>query len=250
MSIRPDYSLGPITIYEHLGIVKIGPGYVDFSDPDRPEVMINDDFRSLNGIYYFYVDHIIGFVYNDKFYNCTKGKLISTQYIVYEYDTISPAIGIPCYFHDLKKRLFHYVVPIDCVTQINDKFTFMKINHYNVLVEGLFTASDEIFIVKDKDNKNYISVMSVNIQDLQFTLDSKPRKWLVGPDSIITLIPDDYQQHKHIKCPFDQNHDPECCEIVKFNIPDNVTYVAICSGKIRIVDGKPAGQYTKAALRF
>ncbi len=52
-----------------------------------------------------------------------------------------------------------------------------------------------------------------------------------------------------IKCPFDYNHDPEECEILQFILPEETIYVALCGGKIRLVDGKIAGKLTKAAMR-
>ena len=282
MSIRPDYSAGPLSIYEHLGVVKIGSGYVDFTEPARPKIAFNKAFRSMNGIIFYHVDNILGIVYDNRFYECSKSKLISSQRNIYDYDTLAPSIGVPFTVSKLNRKIFYYVMPIDCVTQINDKFTFMKINHYNVLVEGVFTQGDEMYTVKDNDNDNYISAMGVDIGDLHYTLDDIPPEWLAGPDSLLAIYLDDGpinvslpksatngglpksaisgppksaisgppKSATNVSCPYAPGHNEEYCEIVKFNIHDNTILVAICSGKIRIVDGKTAGQYTKAAARI
>lgn len=264
MSIRPDYSAGPLSIYEHLGVVKIGSGYVDFTEPARPKIAFNKAFRSMNGILFYHVENILGIVYDNRFYECSKSKLISSQRNIYDYDTLAPSIGVPFTVSKLNRKIFYYVMPIDCVTQINDKFTFMKINHYNVLVEGVFTQGDEMYTVKDKDNINYISAMGVDIGDLHYTLDDIPPEWLAGPDSLLAIYLDDGplndppksatsgppKSATNVSCPYAPGHNEEYCEIVKFNIHDNAIFVAICSGKIRIVDGKTAGQYTKAAARI
>jgi hypothetical protein len=124
---------------------------------------------------------------------------------------------------------------------------------------------------KDRDNINYISAMGVDIGDLHYTLDDIPPEWLAGPDSLLEIYLDDGDLPKsaindslpksaingdlpksaiNVKCPYAPGHNEEYCEIVKFNIHNNTILVAICSGKIRIVDGKTAGQYTKAAAHI
>jgi hypothetical protein len=242
MSTGPDFKNDDIIIYSELGLVKIGDGYVNFK---YKTIVHYDSFYSSKNNYFYYHTNALAILYNNILYDYSAGILIADNGKVYDCETFK----ICCILLDS----LYYVYQIDCVTQLNDKYTYMKINGYNAFVISNFTRSNTHRLRM----KKYIAAGVINEYDIKYSnmigcVDKCPRTLLgagkkvnIFSSMIFTQINNEF----NIKCPFEYNHDPAKCEIIGYNFKSETIYVALRGGKIRLVDGKIAGKSTKAAAR-
>jgi hypothetical protein len=245
MSCKPDFEK---VEYGELGVIKNGDGYFDF---DINETVFYGDFRSSKGIYFYYFEYLLGLIHDGRLYDCSAGGiLVSTYNKVYDYNTFNPCESIEFNSAVLDPHNLYYICPIDCVTQLNDKYTYMKINYRHTIAEGVFTISDEHdFMVKDQNNNKYIAAVKVAGYKTQIKYYYKTYpEFLASLDKKVNIYVANEVIDSCDFCPFEYNHDPNTCEIIECDIQK--IYVAICAGKIRLIDGKMAGKSTKAAVRI
>jgi hypothetical protein len=247
------------------GVYKKDDCYLNYSRGLRP--IRHQDFRSQMGINYVYLsidEYCVLIIGNMKFNVGGQRVLINKgkdHIKVHDYQDFGLITGecIDYIDYDGDEDGDEYDVPIYVVytsleiTHLNNTHTLIKAKSYPsyLVFRGLFTLTDDPIYTLQGSGKKWVLANSWNKMHLvnqQNTLDICPIVRL-GLNWELTL-----------PCPFDgSNHDSSNCRCFKFNcyelfcgrqMSNKFLYFVNCSDKIRLVDGKKAGQYTKPAAKM
>jgi len=252
------------------GVYKKDDCYLNFSREIRP--IRHQDFRSQMRINYTYLSINEGCVLiigNMKFNVGGQRVLINKgkdHIKVHDYQDFSPIAGE--YFDyidyngdedDDEYNVPTYVVYTSLeITHLNNTHTLIKTKSYPsyFVFRGLFTLTDDLIYTLQGSGKKWVLANgwnTIHLVNQKKTIDICPIERL-GLNWALTLPNFDFV------CPFDgSNHDSSNCQCFKFNcyelfcgrqVSNEFLYFVDCSNRIRLVDGKRAGQFTKPAAKM
>jgi hypothetical protein len=141
------------------------------------------------------------------------------------------------------------------ITHLNNTHTLIKAKSYPsyLVFRGLFTLTDDPIYTLQGSGKKWVLANIWNIMHLV----NQQRTFNI---CTIEKLGINWETLPNLVCPFNSsNHDSSNCQCFKFNyyelfyswqMSKEFLYFVECSNRIRLVDGKKAGQYTKPAAKM